>query len=211
MKTNELINVLSADAGAVPPPSLARQWRLALAAGAIGGAAVFALILRPRADLLAVLPEPRVLVKFVIGVTLAFTAGRVAYGLARPGRPVALALLCAAPAIVLLACAAELLATPSASWGARMIGHDAPYCVTLVPTISLAPLAGFLYALSRGAPVRARLAGFVAGVASGGIGATIYALHCNDDSPLFVAVWYTIAVLLMGALGAFLAPRVARW
>ena len=31
-------------------------------------------------------------------------------------------------------------------------------------------------------------------VLAGGIAATLYAAHCTDDSPLFVATWYTIAI-----------------
>jgi hypothetical protein len=43
------------------------------------------------------------------------------------------------------------------------------------------------------------------------LAATLYALHCTDDSPLFVALWYTPGVLLVSAIGATLASRVARW
>ena len=35
------------------------------------------------------------------------------------------------------------------------------------------------------------LAGAVAGLAAGGVAATLYAAHCTDNSPLFVATWYT--------------------
>jgi hypothetical protein len=46
---------------------------------------------------------------------------------------------------------------------------------------------------------------------SAGIAATLYASHCTDDSPLFVATWYPIGFVLMAALGALIGSRVLRW
>jgi hypothetical protein len=44
-----------------------------------------------------------------------------------------------------------------------------------------------------------------------GLAATLYASHCADDSPLFVATWYSLAIALVVAAGAWLGPRVLRW
>jgi hypothetical protein len=65
--------------------------------------------------------------------------------------------------------------------------------------------------LRHGAPSRPTLAGAVAGLAAGGLAATFYAAHCTDDSPLFVATWYTIAIAVLTLLGALGASRIARW
>ena len=59
--------------------------------------------------------------------------------------------------------------------------------------LSLAPLAAVLYALRQGAPSNLTLAGAIGGLLSAGVGATLYASHCADDSPLFVATWYPFA------------------
>ena len=93
----------------------------------------------------------------------------------------------------------------------RAIGSNAIFCAICVPLLSIAPMIGLFYALSRAAPANARLAGFVAGLCAGGIGAAAYAAHCTDDSPLFVAVWYSMGVVLMGAVGALLGSRYLRW
>ncbi|TIM18804.1 MAG: DUF1109 family protein, partial [Mesorhizobium sp.] len=37
------------------------------------------------------------------------------------------------------------------------------------------------------------------------------AAHCFDDSPLFVATWYTIAIAILAALGAFGGRLLVRW
>ncbi|MEQ1524980.1 MAG: NrsF family protein, partial [Aestuariivirga sp.] len=62
-----------------------------------------------------------------------------------------------------------------------------------------------------GAPPRPVSAGAVAGLLAGGIAATFYAAQCNDDSPLFVAVWYTLAIASLAAIGAVGARQFARW
>jgi hypothetical protein len=46
---------------------------------------------------------------------------------------------------------------------------------------------------------------------SAGLAATLYASHCSDDSPLFVATWYTIATALVAAIGALAGSRMLRF
>jgi hypothetical protein len=77
--------------------------------------------------------------------------------------------------------------------------------------LSLPILAGSLLALRHGAPSRPAFVGALAGVMSAALGATLYAAHCTDDSPLFVAAWYTVAVVVMAALGAAIGNRVLRY
>ena len=86
-----------------------------------------------------------------------------------------------------------------------------PICLTFIPLIGLGPLGLFIAALRYGAPTRPGLAGAVAGLAAGGLAATFYAAHCTDDSPLFVATWYTIAIAALALVGAVAARRFARW
>jgi hypothetical protein len=39
----------------------------------------------------------------------------------------------------------------------------------------------------------------------------LYASHCTDDSPLFVATWYSIGTAVVTALGALIGARVLRF
>ena len=50
-----------------------------------------------------------------------------------------------------------------------------------------------------------------AGLLAGGLAATLYATHCTDDSPLFVAAWYSLAIAGVAALGALIGARWLRW
>jgi hypothetical protein len=84
-------------------------------------------------------------------------------------------------------------------------------CLVLIPALSAAPFIALILALRQGAPTRPMLAGATAGLVAAAIGATLYASHCQDDSPLFLAAWYVIAVAIMAALGALLGARLLRW
>jgi hypothetical protein len=83
--------------------------------------------------------------------------------------------------------------------------------MTAVPLMSLPLLAAALIGLRHGAPARPAVSGAVAGLVSAGLAATLYASHCTDDSPLFVATWYTLATALMAAIGALVGSRVLRY
>jgi hypothetical protein len=80
-----------------------------------------------------------------------------------------------------------------------------------VTLMSLPLLAAALIGLRRGAPTRPAIAGAIAGMLSAGLAATLYAAHCTDDSPLFVATWYTIATALVAAIGALAGSKMLRF
>nr|MBA3446785.1 DUF1109 family protein [Pseudaminobacter sp.] len=84
-------------------------------------------------------------------------------------------------------------------------------CLTYITLIGIGPLGIFLLALRHSAPTRPALAGAAAGLLAGGISATFYAAQCIDDSPLFVAIWYTIAIGILALIGAAVAHRFCRW
>jgi hypothetical protein len=65
--------------------------------------------------------------------------------------------------------------------------------------------------LRHGAPSRPALSGALAGMLSAGLAATLYASHCTDDSPLFVAFWYTLATALVAAVGALIGSRMLKY
>jgi hypothetical protein len=93
----------------------------------------------------------------------------------------------------------------------RLIGDNSRVCMTAIPLMSLPLLAAALIGLRRGAPSRPAVAGAIAGLLSAGFAATLYASHCTDDSPLFVATWYTIATALVTAVGALVGSKVLKF
>ena len=69
-------------------------------------------------------------------------------------------------------------------------------------------LVAALVGLRHGAPTRPAVTGAIAGLLASGLAATLYAAHCTDDSPLFVATWYTLAAGLVTAVGALAGRKV---
>lgn len=211
MRTEELIHALASDRVVGPRPSEA--FALALAAGLAVAAPVFLLTLGVRPDFAAVLYTVRFPFKFVVTFTV-FAAGlQIAVALARPGGNAATAARSLVVPALLIggALAIELAVVPRNVWGQRLIGANAKVCLTAIPLMAIGPLAAFLLALRSSAPTAPRRAGAAAGLVAAGLAATLYAAHCSDDSPLFVAVWYSLAIALVVAAGAALGPRVLRW
>jgi hypothetical protein len=212
MDTNELIETLVADTRQPLAPLSVVWWGAASFAVALA-AVVFFATLGPRPDVAAAAETPRFLLKFVITITLGASAFGLTRELSRPGEHWRVAAPYLAVAAVLLAVAVlvELLLLPPGTWSAKLVGMNSMVCLAYIPLIGIGPLAVFLLALRHGAPTRPALAGAVAGLLAGSIAATFYAAHCTDDSPLFVATWYTIAIVGLAVLGAAGASRLARW
>lgn len=212
MKTDDLIKALGADTAERPMP-MARTWFLALGASVVLAGLVFFAALGPRHDMGGAIETWRFLFKFVATLLLALTAWRAARAFSVPGaawRSHALWLL-AAPALLFAASMVEMAILPEGQRMQQMMGSNSMVCLIAIPTIGLLPLAVFLVALRHGAPTQPGLAGMTAGLLAGGIAATFYAMHCFDDSPLFVAVWYTMAVAILAVLGAIGGRLFVRW
>lgn len=210
MDQEQLIRTLALDNRRSAP--MGQAWMLAALSAFIVAAAVFAAVIGPRADIATAAETWRFLYKFLVTAALFVTAFWALADLARPGASARrLAALVLAPALLALAILIELLSVPADQLGARLVGKNVLLCLTFIPLIGLGPLAAFLLALRHGAPDRVMLAGAVAGIVAGGLAATFYAAHCTDDSPLFVATWYPLAILMLAAAGALAARHVARW
>lgn len=211
MKTNDLITLMTQDA----PVGMryGRALTIALASGVVLSAVLLIATVGLRHNMASVFETARVLFKITVTIMLAILAARLAMRIGRPGektRPAAI--LLAVPVLMVAgAVLAELFVLPQGAWEANMIGLNPLFCLVFLPVLSLAPLAGLLWALRKGAPENPTRAGAAAGLAAGAIAAAVYAWHCPDDSPLFLATWYTIAIAAVTGAGAVLGNRLLRW
>ncbi|MQT11089.1 NrsF family protein [Segnochrobactrum spirostomi] len=212
MKTNDLIAALVADGPKRAVPQ-ARYAALVLAVALPLAAAIFLITLHVRPDIALALGTVRFPFKFVVTLSLAVPAAALALRLGRPdATPRRPAIVLALPLTLLAAgLGFEAATIPSDAWAARWIGSNALFCLFAIPFLSLVPLAAIMLVLRHGAPADPRLAGLVGGLAAGAIGATLYAAHCPDDSPFFVATWYAIAIGGVTLVGRWLGPRLLRW
>lgn len=65
--------------------------------------------------------------------------------------------------------------------------------------------------LRRGAPTSPARAGWLVGIASGGLGAFAYNIHCPFDSIVYIGMWYTLAVGICAVAGRLMVPRLISW
>jgi hypothetical protein len=211
VKTNKLINLLAEDFE--PRWSFARILSLAVGCAVLVAGSAFFLGLGFRTDIWQALESVRCLFKFVVTAIVAVSATGALLRMGRPDGEVAgwRWALTAVPVLLLCAVGAELVAVPERAWMTRLVGHNARFCLTLIPLLAVGPFTCLFVALRRGAPTSPRLAGALAGLAASSIAATFYAANCNDDSPLFVATWYPIATLVVVLTGYVAGNRFLRW
>jgi len=212
MRTDDLVHALVAD-NATRVASLRHVLAWTIAAAFVVSTLIFLAMLGPRPDAVDSIGSLRFDLKFVETLLLSVTAGTLVLRLMRPEARggVWLLLLLAAPVVLVLAVLAELFVLPRAGWEMATIGKNWMICLTSIPVLSVPLLIAALYSLRHGATTRPRLAGAVAGLLASGLAATLYAVHCTDDSPLFVATWYTIAIAFVAVVGALIGPRLLRW
>lgn len=211
MQTDDLINLLAKDARV--SVRFGHVFLVALVIGVVISAVLLLSTLGIRKNMAEAIETPRVIFKLGFTLLLAVTSTRLAFLIGKPGvslRSAALTLLLPLTAL-LIGIAAELFVVPQAAWGSSLEGRFSSFCLVFVPTLSIAPLAAILYAVRQGAPENPGKAGAVAGLAASGIAAAIYAWHCPDDSPLFLATWYSIGILAVTAAGSLIGRRVLRW
>ena len=212
MHTNDLIRILAADQ-LVPSRSTAGWLALCLTLGFVVSGALFWWTLGPRDDIAAAAATPRFVLKIVEMLLLAGAAAMLALRLARPAADARGPVAAVLGAAILLALAAgiELVLVPQAQWGTKLVGTNSRICLTAIPLLALPLLVAGLYALRHGAPTRPGAAGAIAGLLAAALAAALYALHCTDDSPLFVATWYSLAIAGVTVLGWAVGSRVLRW
>jgi hypothetical protein len=211
MKTQSLIDMLAQGAGPAPrAPLLLRMAPVVMLGWLVS--AVFALMSMGSIPA-AMYATPAPWMKLIYGASLALAAGWMT---ARLSRPVARtqwpmrSVLAVFATMVALGALTVVTSAPDQRMAA-LLGETWLTCPQNVLVLSLPALAGAFWALRGLAPTQLRAAGFNAGLMAGALGSMGYSLVCPEDSATFVAVWYSLGILLTGLLGALLGPRLLRW
>lgn len=211
MKTVDLIDLLSHEAGPVHKASMARRL---VPAGLLGGliAAVLALAV------LGLIPqsmfaEPGPWIKIAYASALVFAAAWLVARLGRPGASgrQAFGAVGGVIAVMVMTGFISYAGTPESERAAALMGHSWLVCPWAILSLSLPVLAGSFWAMRGLAPTKLILAGAACGIFSGAVAALAYALACTEPAASFIAVWYTLGIALSGVLGAVLGPKFLRW
>ena len=212
METDQLIRTLAADNAHRARP-VGSVLALSLLLAAPVSIAIFVAELGVRPDVMTAMRNPFFDLKFAVTLALAIPAIAISLHLSRPEASLrGWAWLLLIPVGLLVAgIGGEMMMPQRPPMMTRLVGRNAWNCLTSIPLMALPLLVAALLGLRHGAPTRPAVAGAIAGLLSAGLAATLYASHCTDDSPLFVATWYTIAAALVAAIGALAGPRVLRF
>jgi hypothetical protein len=212
MDTEQLIRTLAADNSHRARP-VSYVLMLALLAAAPVSLLIFFAELGVRPDIMTAMKNPFFDLKFAVTLALAISAIAVALHLSRPEASLrGFGWYLLIPAGLLVAgISGEMMMPQRAPMMTRVIGNNSKYCTVAITAMSLPLLIAALFGLRHGAPARPAISGAIAGLLSAGFAAALYASHCTDDSPLFVATWYTLAVALMAALGALMGSRMLKY
>jgi hypothetical protein len=212
MDTDQLIRGLAADNDQRERP-VGSVLATALLITAPVSIVMFFTALGFRKDIATALHNPFFDLKFLVTITVAISAIAISIHLSRPEASLKgwMWLLLIPVGLLSFGIGGEMMMPQQLPWITRLIGSNSKVCMTAIPLLSLPLLIAALVALRHGAPTRPALAGAYAGLLSAGFAATLYASQCTDDSPLFVATWYPLAIGLVTAVGAVAGSRWLRF
>jgi hypothetical protein len=209
MNTDDLIRALAEDhaPGTSPAAMLARTLPVAIVISLIAVWATLGL----RSDLGHAMTSAVPLLRHVLTLALFAIALTLGWRILRPEGnarlwPLAVPAVAAAALLVW-----GLMTTPQEGWQMALEGKTQMVCLIAVPLLSIPPVTALLLAFRQGAVMHPALGGALAGLAGGGLGAAIYALHCIEDSPLFYVTWYGVAIAIVTAASALIGSRILRW
>ena len=213
MKTNDLVTMLATGSAAGIENAPTYRFVAAIGWGALGATLLMAILLGVRHDLADAVSRPMFWVKLGYVVSLA-AAGLFALArLSRPGTRLGGAGLgVAAPVLLMWSLAAiELTAADPAELSDLVFGRTWTSCPVLIATLSVPTFAAMAWATKGFAPTRLRLTGAAMGLASGGVAAVVYSLHCPEMAAPFLGLWYVAGLLVPAALGVLSGPLLLRW
>lgn len=213
MRTEDLIQSLSAQTRAVPRSAVEQRLVIGLFAGGAMTLALVVSTLGLRPDLPGAMMNARFLMKAAYTIALGVVAILAVRHIARPDAAGSGGMWRIAVPLGLLAAlaAAELAQTPSEHWMPMWLGSSWRQCSMRVGVLSLPIFAGLLWSFRQLAPANLRAAGAAAGLAAGAFGGALYGLHCPEVSASFVMTWYTLGIAIPTAIGALFGPQLLRW
>jgi hypothetical protein len=213
MNTDKLIQILASDPLRDSHPTFKRQLLLSIGFG--GGISFFmmATILKIRPDLMFAATQPFFWLKIGFALSLLGVGLYEATKTAFPGNPTSnLYWKVSIPILVVWFAAFWTATNPSSPQTIDLVkGSTWQVCSLLIAFLSIPIFILIFYVLKDMACVKPRLTGFMAGLFSGGLAASIYSLHCPELSPVFLGIWYLLGMMIPAIAGALLGGKILRW
>lgn len=208
-----LIDRLSRDLVPVRPRTTARTLLL-LAVLGIVEVALYLAIRGMRPDMPAAMTQPMFWWKGASLLALAVIGGATALRAFDPAASPRRGLrrFAAAAAIAL---AAGWIIDAAGGGGAalrvRLAPADGLACVGAVVVLSLPALFAFGLLMRRGAATDPGGTAAAVGLTASAWGGLVFVVACPHDDPLYVALWFTVAITLVAFIARLTLPRLTRW
>jgi hypothetical protein len=213
MKTEDLIDFLSANVEPVDHRQTVRNIGMTVVAAAAVVVGLVFFVLGPRAGLTTVATFIPALLKVAVMVIVLVPASIYLIRLSRPGgeRRSSVALVVLPFIAVMLLALVSLIFAPSYHWNAKIFSDDWLECLVSIPLIAIVPFSVIVLAVRQMAPTDLARTGAFVGLIAGCVSAMGYAFHCADDSVQFFALWYVGTIALCTFAGWKLGPKLLRW
>ena len=93
----------------------------------------------------------------------------------------------------------------------RLNWHEGLHCVFMVVVLSIPAVIGLALLARRGAPTNRQATSLATGLAAAAWGGFVFAFSCPYDDPLYIAVWYAVAVAAVAIPVRWVLPHLTRW
>jgi len=205
--TDDLIDALARNNTTASNRPFMRVHHAALL-GALPAIVIFFAFFGFRSNVIQSTLDPYFILRALFLVVMAATSLSLIPQLGQPGARVQWQRLLVAPLILMLTLVIERI-----GWIPVSASVSAPVwvCIGGIAGLATFPIIALLLVLRQQAATQPELAGAIAGLAGGAIGATLYALWCVETAPSYVVLWYGLALALCAAAGALAGRHLLRW
>ena len=211
--TEDLIRQLAGDAPPRRPGAAVRRLAGGIAPGSAVSLAIILLWLGQPFGAIEYTGIPAFTMKLAFAVAMFALAAALLFAAGRPGRKLGSRLfwLLVPPALVGATAMVELATKAPQFREDAWLGSTWQTCLAAIVLMAIPVFAGILWAFRRLAPTNLRIAGTLAGLASGSAAAVLYALYCPETTATFLISWYSLGILAAGLIGGLAGPRLLRW
>ena len=213
MASDPLIDRLVGELTPVVRPNRARQVALLIGLG-VAETGLFLWFYGMRPDAMAAMHHPSMWWKGGSLLLIAALAGAAVLRAQSPGeraRPLIAASLWVALAAVLAGWLIDAGAAGTAALIARLDWREGLACTGVVVALAVPAAAVLALLLKRGAPVEPGRAAIAAGLAAAAWGGFVFTFNCPHDDPLYIVVWFGLAVAVITGLCRWVLPQLTRW
>ncbi|UAJ10272.1 NrsF family protein [Glacieibacterium megasporae] len=99
----------------------------------------------------------------------------------------------------------------SAELIARLDWREGLRCVFAVVVLSLPALLALGILMRRGAPTDPGGTASAVGLTAAAWGGAVFVVACPHDDPLYVALWFSVAIAIVAWAARLILPRLTRW